>query len=248
VRRLIFNADDYGLTPGVSRGILEAAAGVVRSTSVMVNFVTPEEVAALGASGISAAVHLNLSTGMPCSEGYPEQLCNPDGSFMKVRALDPCTWKNRQWRAAAIIEWNAQIEAARGLGLRFDHLDSHHHTHLLEHLLPAAIDLAANLGVALRVRRPHAGLVKARGIRAPDDLVEAYFGVGCITEEALLKAISTATGSVVEVMCHPGMNDELLQDRSGYRAEREAELAVLRSAALARRLMDLGWEIESYSW
>jgi len=37
-RRLIVNADDFGFTPGVTAGILEAhAAGTVTSTSMMVH-------------------------------------------------------------------------------------------------------------------------------------------------------------------------------------------------------------------
>ena len=45
-KQLIVNADDYGLTPGVSRGILEAhLKGIVTSTTVM-----------MGLPGVAAAI------------------------------------------------------------------------------------------------------------------------------------------------------------------------------------------------
>src|SRR5256885_13268680 len=72
-RCLIVNADDFGLSPGVTDGILEAhAAGVVSSVSVLVNAPGWEHaVAALRAAGstLGAGLHLNLTTGEPVSGG-----------------------------------------------------------------------------------------------------------------------------------------------------------------------------------
>ena len=53
-RRVIFNADDYGLSPGVSAGILAAVEGVVRSTTVMANLVSHLEADFLRRSGLSS--------------------------------------------------------------------------------------------------------------------------------------------------------------------------------------------------
>ena len=52
MRTLIVNADDFGLTPGVSRGILDAGAtGIVTSTTVLVNRpIDPELIARLRAA------------------------------------------------------------------------------------------------------------------------------------------------------------------------------------------------------
>src|SRR5205807_5023437 len=75
-RCLVVNADDFGLSPGVTDGILEAhAAGVVSSVSVLVNAPGWEHaVAALrGGSGggptLGAGLHLNLTAGEPVSGG-----------------------------------------------------------------------------------------------------------------------------------------------------------------------------------
>ena len=70
-RRLIINADDFGLAPGVNAGVLEAvAAGVVTSLSVMVN--TPAYAEGMRAlAGLSrppsVGLHLNLTAGSPVS-------------------------------------------------------------------------------------------------------------------------------------------------------------------------------------
>ena len=64
---LIVNADDFGLTAGVSRGILEANRnGIVTSTTLLVNReLPPAQLEELKASGLGVGVHLNLTLGSP---------------------------------------------------------------------------------------------------------------------------------------------------------------------------------------
>ena len=63
VKRLIVNADDFNLSPGVSRGILEAhARGIVTSTTMMINL--PPDAATLAClrdSDLGVGLHLNLT-------------------------------------------------------------------------------------------------------------------------------------------------------------------------------------------
>src|SRR3989441_11370082 len=72
-RRLVVNADDFGLSAGVNRGILEAhAAGVVSSVSVLVNTPGGTDGARLLRGigpGLGGGLHLNLTTGRPVSWG-----------------------------------------------------------------------------------------------------------------------------------------------------------------------------------
>jgi predicted glycoside hydrolase/deacetylase ChbG (UPF0249 family) len=246
MRTLIFNADDYGLSPAVSSGIREAQRGVVRSTTVMANIVTPEEAHALKDSGIGAGLHLNLSCGRPLSPDYPEALLKDNGCFDKALALTASTWQIAQHLAAAQAEWQAQLDRADELGLTLTHLDSHHHAHLMSTLFAAALALAAQRGLALRCRAAHVPWARNSGVRCPDTLVEGFFGVGNISQERLLALLDCATGQTVEVMCHPGRVDCELVQRSGYVTQREAELAVLGDAELRLRLEDAGWRIGGY--
>src|ERR1700693_1299673 len=65
-RRLIINADDYGLSPGVNTGIIEASdAGGVTSASMIVNLPGFNDAVARAGShpALSLGLHLNLTTG-----------------------------------------------------------------------------------------------------------------------------------------------------------------------------------------
>ena len=69
-RLLVVNADDFGATAGVSRGILEAhRRGIVSSTTAMVNLAPRSdlEAEALGLPGLGVGLHLNLTWGRPVS-------------------------------------------------------------------------------------------------------------------------------------------------------------------------------------
>jgi len=246
MRKLIFNADDYGLSPGVSAGIRDAHAGVVHSTTVMANLVEPGDVAALAASGMSAGVHLNLSCGPPLSTGYPASLLKPDGSFDKALALDPGTWEEGNHRAAVVAEWSAQLDRLASLGLTVDHVDSHHHTHMIDSLFPLALDFAVHHGLALRTRTDQRPVAAKAGVATPAGFVESYFGNNNVSRAWLLAVLGGTTGDVVEVMCHPGRVDDGLTRLSGYRSERETELYVLSDKGLAAELEVLGWDVADY--
>src|SRR5438552_10820876 len=84
-RQLLVNADDFGLSPGVNRGILEAHhAGLVTSTSIMANLPAADDGAALvgTAPRLEVGVHLNLTAGAPLSPAVEiPSLVRENGSF-----------------------------------------------------------------------------------------------------------------------------------------------------------------------
>lgn len=245
-RLLIFNADDYGLSPAVSAGIRAAARGVVRSTTVMCNLAGAAEIAQLGRSRLGAGVHLNLSCGPPLSRGYPAALLKSDGSFDKALALSAATWEDPRHAAAAQAEWQAQLAWARSSGLTPTHLDSHHHAHLLPPLFPLALELARRERLPLRVRPAQVAAARAAGVATPDDLCEGFFGAGNLTLARLGELLYRAKGRVIEVMCHPGLSDAQLRQRSGYTSERVVEMICLGNRRLARLLEVCGWQIGDY--
>jgi predicted glycoside hydrolase/deacetylase ChbG (UPF0249 family) len=245
-RRLIVNADDYGLSPAVSAGILKAARGLVTSTTVLANLVTPLELKFLKNADLSAGAHLNVSLGAPLSPDYPAELLLAHGGFSKPLALSAATWSDEGRREAVRREWCAQIDKLVVSGIELDHLDSHHHVHLLEPLLPLALELAREYDLALRVRAEQAPAARQAGVRAPDCLAEDFFGMDNIGREALLAEIEKAPGATVELMCHPGLTDGLLKLRSGYVKERELELATLCDTRLIEEVGNKGWILSGY--
>ncbi len=82
-RRLIVNADDFGLTPQVSAGILTAHRhGIVSSTTALVTAaIDDDSIDALRDSGLGVGLHVNLTLGRPLSGG--RSLVDASGSFVR---------------------------------------------------------------------------------------------------------------------------------------------------------------------
>ena len=82
---LVVTADDLGLSPGVTKGILEAhRTGVVRSTSLLTTFAASEAGAAQAVAerGLEVGVHLDLVGGWPNADpSVVKTLVDADGRF-----------------------------------------------------------------------------------------------------------------------------------------------------------------------
>src|SRR5688500_14144331 len=129
-RYCIVNVDDFGLSNGVNRGIVEAhRAGIITSASLMVNCRASEAAAALACDHprLSVGLHVNMT-----NEGD-----------RPIIDLDDVTAANDElWR---------QAEAFHELmGKPPTHLDSHHHVHRRRALTAMFHELAVQLGVPLR--------------------------------------------------------------------------------------------------
>ena len=148
-RRLIVNADDFGWTCDVNRGILQARLeGVLRSTTLMANGAAFEDAARLANEHpeLDVGVHLTLVGGQAVARASGEQL--PGGVAQLIFGL------SGRWSAAAIQEeFAAQIEKVQSAGIRPTHLDTHKHTHLLPPVLEALIAVGKRYSIPW-VRRP----------------------------------------------------------------------------------------------
>src|SRR5512134_3484615 len=132
MKRLIINSDDYGRTPEISRGIREAhARGVVTSTTCMMNIPTTAEdiaVALRETPALGMGVHLVLTMGDPISARVTvPSITDENGHFFKYTPLiEHLSTLNIE---EVKQEWRAQIEAfIRAAGRKPSHLDSHHHS------------------------------------------------------------------------------------------------------------------------
>jgi hopanoid biosynthesis associated protein HpnK len=173
VRRLIVNADDFGLTPGVNRAIVECHAhGIVTSATLMAN-----------AGGFSDAVRLSESApklGLGCHvvlvDGTP--VLGPTeiaslvtrangGSFcygltpFALRAL------RHQLDSKEIeAEATAQIRKLCAAGIAITHLDTHKHTHIFPRVLEALVRAAKNCGIRA-IRNPFGPLGMMKVVNRP---------------------------------------------------------------------------------
>jgi len=250
MKRLIINADGFGLTAGVSAGIVEGAdVGLICSTTAMACSPGSLEIVKRYAPALPGRIgaHLQLTSGTPC---LPPQeirtLVEASGDFPRrpehIRAVDP----DEVYR-----EWAAQVERLRELGVKVTHLDSHHHIHRRPDVFPAMLRLSLELDVPARPLSPEMGAELNRaGAHCADLCVTAWFNAGP-NPETLLACLDEAFASignkgVIELMTHPGHCDEELKRVSTYAFPRETELNVLTSARLIRGLKKRG--IRLHHW
>src|SRR4029077_13015567 len=131
---LIVNADDFGMTEGINRGIIEAfEAGAVTSTSVMVGMPAFEDAVRGGRAagdGLGVGLHFTLTAGRPLTRAA--SLVNPEtGAFVPIRTFMVRALSGRVRAREVVEECAAQIARARDAGLRLTHLDGHHHVHII---------------------------------------------------------------------------------------------------------------------
>lgn len=264
-RRLIVNADDYGQTPGVSAGIRQAhLEGIVTTTTVLANrpgALDAIRVARHRTSDLGLGVHLNLTSGRPCSppESIPS-LVDAEGLFLRpeIHLSEP----HRVDRRQAEIEWRAQIETFLQSGALLDHLDSHHHIAASRpDLWDLCLDLAREFGCGVRLPvlqepdPPEAfpfftvddamRRLFASGVPHTDTFVDRFFGDQATPENLRSILLSLGPG-VTELMTHPGHVDDALLAVSIYAREREPELSLLTSPAVRQILETEGIALATF--
>jgi predicted glycoside hydrolase/deacetylase ChbG (UPF0249 family) len=159
VSQLIVNADDFGLTAGVNRAILELhLGGILTSSTLMARAAATEEAIELARAtpSLSVGCHIVLVDGEPVlPTAQLGSLANPDtgrlqptlGGFLK-RLL------SGRIRGAEIeAEAAAQIASLQGRGVRLTHVDTHKHTHMFPAVLRPLLRAARAAGIRA-VRNP----------------------------------------------------------------------------------------------
>jgi len=144
-KQLLVNADGFGFTAGVNRGIIEAIEnGIVLSTSALANMGYIDEVSDLTKQfpDISIGVHLNLSVGKPVSPvENVSSLVNQQGEFWG-QAFVPKLLSGKLKMAEMVTELDRQIERIVTLGVHPTHIDGHQNLHLYPPFLLAALKVA----------------------------------------------------------------------------------------------------------
>jgi predicted glycoside hydrolase/deacetylase ChbG (UPF0249 family) len=226
-RYLIVNADDFGLSPGVNRGIVAAfERGIVTSASLMVRYP-----AALAAAAYCRA-HPALSLGLHVDLG---EWVYEDGAWRVRYEVAPVGD-----RATVDAEVRRQLAAFQSLvGMPPTHLDSHQHAHREEPARTALLDIAGELGVPLRHFTP--GLHYCGGFYGQTAKGEAW--PAGIAVETLLEIVAKLPTGTTELACHPGYGRDL---DSAYRGERAREVRALRDSRVRAELRSQGVELISF--
>ena len=254
---LIVNADDYGLTQGISEGILRAhREGIVTSTSVLAIGPAYPKVAHLlkDHPELGVGVHLAVVGEDPPLLSQAEiptlfdkrgRLFETFGSFL-VRCA-----AGRVDADDVRREFSAQLQHVQELGVPITHLDAHQHLHLWPSICKVVLELAQRFDIpAVRVPRLRAfsvtgagvtvlGRLLARraaraGLRFPTDAV----GIECagkldpLVLDRVLGRLAAHGADTVELTVHPGEDDDpdRVRYQWGYQWDRELETLVGRPA------------------
>jgi len=162
MRRLIVNADDFGMTSGVNRAIAEShTSGVVTSATLMANEAAVDEAIALASQNPSLATgcHVVLVDGAPLSQPDSVQslIGSRNGDLARFRpgiAQLAVAALARSVREPEVHgEASAQIERLQSRGLSLSHVDCHMHSHILP-VISRAVLRAAHDHDVRAVRNP----------------------------------------------------------------------------------------------
>ncbi|MFA5801738.1 MAG: ChbG/HpnK family deacetylase [Thermoleophilia bacterium] len=252
MKRLIVNADDFGLTEGVNRGIIEChERGVVTSTTLLVNAGAAEAAAEAAARHpqLGVGLHLNLTSGKPMLDALEvRSLIGDDGLFPGMSAMVRRLISGRAHADELAAEARAQIDKCVELGIKPTHIDSHHHLLALPRLRSAVSGVCRSAGIT-RMRGYHMSARSLKGFAIsaaarmpagePLDTPDRFSGIEVMGRRDMAVSLGhelAAPGDTLEFMCHPGYADDILSRVSGYNSLREVELKALLSEEFIRAI------------
>jgi predicted glycoside hydrolase/deacetylase ChbG (UPF0249 family) len=224
---LIVNADDFGQSIGVNRGVVQAhERGIVTSASLMVRWPAAALAASYARDRPEFDVGLHVDLGEWAFRG---------GSWTPVYEV-----VDLQDTGAIREEVARQLTRFRDLlGREPTHLDSHQHVHQRESAREPLLETARRLSVPLRhfsKRVRHCGDFygqTAQGAPLPD----------AISVERLKAILAAIPAGITELGCHPGIGTDL---DTMYREERSREVEILCDPRIKEALRTLGISLETF--
>jgi len=257
LKRVIFSADDFGLTLAVNEGIERAhREGMLGATSLMVAATHAADAVrrARANPDLRVGLHLVLVEGpavLPPAE-IPD-LVDAAGQFPSDQArLGVRYFFSPRARRQLAAEIRAQFSAFAATGLVLHHADAHKHMHLhptvgammlrigrefgLDRIRipsePAAPMRAAGSppGLGANAMRAWCGVLRAQARAAGMRTNDHVFGLawsGHMTAEHLLRLAPHLPAGENELYFHPAARRDALLDRLMPGYEHEAELAAL---------------------
>jgi predicted glycoside hydrolase/deacetylase ChbG (UPF0249 family) len=217
---LTFNADDFGASTGVNRGILDSHRyGVVTSTSLMVTGRAVDDAVAISRD------HPDLAVGLHWDVWGEDERDFDVSDLVAVRD-----------------EFHRQLDRFYHLSGRFpSHVDSHRHAHRTDHLMPVFQELVLPLGVPLRddgrVRFVGGFYAQWEWQVTNLEYVSVDFLQRMLHEEV--------ADGWTEISCHPGYVSPDYQ--AVYLREREVEVATLTDPRVRETINDCNIRLRSYA-
>jgi predicted glycoside hydrolase/deacetylase ChbG (UPF0249 family) len=266
VKRLIVNADDFGLDSAVNSGIIQAYEfGIVRSASLMSCGAAFDEAAQWARknkehSGLGVGVHLSLTEGAPvAAKNKIAFLLSEDRScFLERNKFLLKFFSGKIDLGQVYLEFESQISKFLKAGLTPTHLDGHEHVHMLPCILSVVLKLAAKFKIP-SIRLPKEPWLtkypqtckywmisrladfnwffKVR--KHPIKFPNHCYGLTqscCLSQASLVQVLKIIPVGVNELICHPGVGKQ----------NKETELNALKSPEIRKLINDLDIQLIRY--
>lgn len=216
-RFLIINADDFGISPGVNRGVIHGHRhGLITSASLMVKKRWAWQAASMAAKSPDLSLGLHFDLGEWRFRNGEWQACYLTADLSSSKSVEQ--------------ELQRQLRLFQDMvGRNPTHLDSHQHAHMSPFLRPVATSFSERLGIPLRQCTPglhYCGRFygqTAEGRPLPE----------LITPDALIALIRGLPAGCTELSCHPSQNVDV---DAVYGQERVVELETLCHPAVRMAL------------
>lgn len=162
MKKLIVNADDFGLHEEINKGIIKGyQEGFITSTSLMCSASAFENAVALAKEnpGLGIGIHLTLVGSVPSvlPKEKISSLVNDKGLFPENYVAFAKMFYTGQVKMVQLeLELRAQIEKALATGLNITHVDSHQHTHVLPGMTGLVVKLCNEYKIK-NIRIPQEG-------------------------------------------------------------------------------------------
>ncbi len=235
MKKIIINADDFGLTNGINYAIVDAYKhGVLTSATLMANMPAAMHAITLAKENpkLAVGVHLTLTVGKPILS--VENSLTVNGKFHS---------QHYYMNGGTIVEqelydeWDAQIQYLLNEGLVLSHIDSHHHAHSFDQCANVAKKLAHKYNLPLRQVIDDGSDIKfsstldelARkqtNMKSSQEEIEKYFDQEYNNAE------------IIEFMCHPGYVDHYILTNSSYNIERANVCEYLINSSMAKYIQE----------
>ena len=233
MKKLIINADDFGLTGGINKGIILAhKKGILTSATLIPNMSGFEEAVTLAKENktLGVGIHLNIIRGKPVSDPQKvETLLNNKGNFLTIYPFLK-KFISRKINIKEIeYEFSAQIEKVLKEGIEITHFDSEKHIHSLPPIMKIVIKLAKEYRIprirfinefclSFSIRSLKAIIVSYLNKRMKETILKArilipdrFYGIcesGKMNVEKFKKIFSNISPGITEIMTHPGIIDD----------------------------------------
>lgn len=153
INKVIFNADDFGISPGVNQAIEKAhKQGVLNSTSIMITLKWAGQAIEMAKSmpKLNIGLHGNLTNQQALLSHNEIPLLTDEygrfkNGFVSLAILNLLHPKELKRQAKAEIE--AQIKRLQACGIKLSHIDSHRHIHMIPAVFKAFYELQTQYSI-----------------------------------------------------------------------------------------------------